>query len=148
MTLEDDDVVIGMEIINELSGSTIFTVTENGFGKRTELGEYRAQSRGGKGVITIKTTDRNGCVVNIKQVTDENDLMLISDQGKILRVPVAGFSIIGRNTQGVRLMVTETEERIVAVAKLAEKDEPEEESEDDFSEEISEAELMTDVDEE
>ena len=148
MTLEDDDVVIGMEIINELSGSTIFTVTENGFGKRTELGEYRAQSRGGKGVITIKTTDRNGCVVNIKQVTDENDLMLISDQGKILRVPVAGFSIIGRNTQGVRLMVTETEERIVAVAKLAEKDEPEDGSEDDLAEESSEDELMVDEGEE
>jgi len=148
MTLEDDDFVIGMEIVNDMTGSTIFTVTENGFGKRTELGEYRAQSRGGKGVITIKTTDRNGCVVDIKQVTDENDLMLISDQGKILRVPVAGFSIIGRNTQGVRLMVTETEERIVAVAKLAEKDEPEEESEDDLSEEISEAELVTDEGEE
>jgi len=148
MTLEDDDYVIGMEIVNDMTGSTIFTVTENGFGKRTELGEYRAQSRGGKGVITIKTTDRNGCVVDIKQVTDENDLMLISDQGKILRVPVAGFSIIGRNTQGVRLMVTEPDERIVAVAKLAEKDEPEEESEDDFSEEISEAELVPDEGEE
>jgi len=148
MTLEDDDFVIGMEIVNDMTGSTIFTVTENGFGKRTELGEYRAQSRGGKGVITIKTTDRNGCVVDIKQVTDENDLMLISDQGKILRVPVAGFSIIGRNTQGVRLMVTEPDERIVAVAKLAEKDEPEEESEDDLSEEISEAELVADVGEE
>ncbi|MSM39324.1 MAG: DNA gyrase subunit A [Geobacter sp.] len=127
MTLEEDDVVIGMEIINEaFSASTIFTVTENGFGKRTELTEYRTQSRGGKGVITIKTTERNGCVVDIKQVTDENDLMLISDQGKILRVPVSGFSIIGRNTQGVRLMVTEPEERIVAVAKLAEKDEGDE----------------------
>jgi DNA gyrase subunit A len=127
MILEDDDLVIGMEIINDaFTGSTIFTVTENGFGKRTELSEYRIQSRAGKGVITIKTTERNGCVVGIKQVTDENDLMLISDQGKILRVPVAGFSIIGRNTQGVRLMVTEAEERIVAVAKLAEKDDPEE----------------------
>ncbi len=136
MTLEDDDVVIGMEIINEaFTGSTIFTVTENGFGKRTELTEYRTQSRGGKGVITIKTTERNGCVVDIKQVTDENDLMLISDQGKILRVPVAGFSVIGRNTQGVRLMVTETEERVVAVAKLAEKDEHEDVVDDD--EEIS-----------
>lgn len=143
MTLEDDDFVIGMEIVNDMTGSTIFTVTENGFGKRTELGEYRAQSRGGKGVITIKTTDRNGCVVNIKQVTDENDMMLISDQGKILRVPVAGFSIIGRNTQGVRLMVTEPDERIVAVAKLAEKDEPEESAEDEFVDGISDAELMT-----
>ncbi len=132
MTLEDDDVVIGMEIINEaFTGSTIFTVTENGFGKRTELTEYRTQSRGGKGVITIKTTERNGCVVDIKQVTDENDLMLISDQGKILRVPVAGFSVIGRNTQGVRLMVTETEERVVAVAKLAEKEEGDADAGDD-----------------
>jgi DNA gyrase subunit A len=148
MTLEDDDCVIGMEIVNDMTGSTIFTVTENGFGKRTELGEYRAQSRGGKGVITIKTTDRNGCVVDIKQVTDENDMMLISDQGKILRVPVAGFSIIGRNTQGVRLMVTEPDERIVAVAKLAEKDETEDGAEDEFEDGISEAELVTDDSEE
>lgn len=123
MTLEDDDVVIGMEILDETVGSTIFTVTENGFGKRTALTEYRCQSRGGKGVITIKTTERNGCVVAIKQVNDDIDLMLITDQGKILRVPAAGFSVIGRNTQGVRLMVTEDDERIVAVAKLAEKDE-------------------------
>lgn len=126
MTLEDDDVVIGMEILNEdFTDSTLFTVTENGFGKRTEMSEYRCQSRGGKGVITIKTTERNGCVVDIKQVVDENDLMLITDQGKILRVPVAGFSIIGRNTQGVRLMVTEEEERVVAVARLAEKEDEE-----------------------
>jgi DNA gyrase subunit A len=124
MTLEDDDVVIGMAIVNEqFTSSTLFTVTENGFGKRTELVEYRRQSRGGKGVITIKTTERNGCVVDIKQVTDENDLMLITDQGKIIRMPISGFSVIGRNTQGVRLMVTEENERIVAVAKLAEKEE-------------------------
>ncbi|WP_298268391.1 DNA gyrase subunit A [Geobacter sp.] len=127
MTLEDDDVVIGMEIINpNATGSTIFTVTENGFGKRTELDEYRVQSRGGKGIITIKTTERNGCVVDIMQVTDENDLMLITDQGKILRIPVAQFSVIGRNTQGVRLMTAEQNERIVAVAKLAEKEEGDE----------------------
>ncbi|MEA5112984.1 MAG: DNA gyrase subunit A [Geobacteraceae bacterium] len=123
MTLMDDDVVIGMEIINpNTASSTIFTVTENGFGKRTNLDEYRLQSRGGKGIITIKTTDRNGYVVDINQVTDENDMMLITDQGKIIRMPVAGFSVIGRNTQGVRLMVTEEQERIVAVARLAEKD--------------------------
>ncbi|HMN03788.1 MAG TPA: DNA gyrase subunit A [Geobacter anodireducens] len=127
MTLEDDDVVIGMEVINSsATGSTIFTVTENGFGKRTELDEYRVQSRSGKGIITIKTTERNGCVVDIMQVTDENDLMLITDQGKILRIPVAPFSVIGRNTQGVKLMTAEQNERIVAVAKLAEKDEGDE----------------------
>jgi len=139
MTLEDDDVVIGMEIINDMTGSTLFTVTENGFGKRTELTEYRLQSRGGKGVITIKTTERNGCVVDIKQVTDENDLMFITDQGKIIRMPVAGFSVIGRNTQGVRLMVTEADERIVAVARLAEKEESDDVAD---SSEIVEAELV------
>jgi len=132
MSLEADDVVIGMVIVNEqFTDSTLFTVTENGFGKRTELTEYRRQSRGGKGVITIKTNERNGCVVDIKQVTDENDLMLITDQGKIIRMPVAGFSVIGRNTQGVRVMVTEETERIVAVARLAEKEETDESYEDE-----------------
>jgi DNA gyrase subunit A len=132
MTLEGDDLVIGMEIITDQpTSSTIFTVTENGFGKRTELTEYPLQGRGGKGVITIKTSERNGCVVDIKQVTEENDMMLITDQGKIIRLPVSGVSIIGRNTQGVKLMVTETEERIVAVAKLAEKDESEDGDDDE-----------------
>jgi DNA gyrase subunit A len=141
MSLEDDDVVIGMEIVNEqFTSSTLFTVTEHGFGKRTELTEYRRQSRAGKGVITIKTTERNGCVVDIKQVTDENDLMLITDQGKIIRMPVAGFSVIGRNTQGVRLMVTEENERIVAVAKLAEKEETD--GGGDEEEVISDAEVV------
>jgi DNA gyrase subunit A len=140
MTLEDDDVVIGMEIVNDMTGSTLFSVTEHGFGKRTELTEYRRQARGGKGVITIKTTERNGCVVDIKQVNDENDLMLITDQGKIIRMAVSGFSVIGRNTQGVRLMVTEESERIVAVARLAEKEEIDETA--DLSDEILDAELL------
>jgi DNA gyrase subunit A len=142
MTLEEDDVVIGMAILNEhFTDSTLFTVTENGYGKRTEIAEYRRQTRGGKGVITIKTTERNGCVVDIKQVSDENDLMIITDQGKILRVPVAGFSIIGRNTQGVRLMVKEENERVVAVARLAEKEE--EAETDELEEELSAPEEST-----
>ncbi|WP_224983985.1 DNA gyrase subunit A [Geomonas agri] len=141
MTLEDEDVVIGMEILNEnFTDSTIFTVTENGYGKRTEISEYRTQSRGGKGIITIKTTERNGNVVDIKQVVDDNDLMLITDQGKILRVSVAGFSIIGRNTQGVRLMVKEENERVVAVARLAEKEDQEENEEENDIDEIVELE--------
>ncbi|GAW68319.1 DNA gyrase subunit A [Geoanaerobacter pelophilus] len=149
MSLEDEDVVIGMEILNEnFTDSTIFTVTENGYGKRTEISEYRSQSRGGKGVITIKTTERNGCVVDIKQVNDDNDLMLITDQGKILRVPVAGFSIIGRNTQGVRLMVKEENERVVAVARLAEKEEEHDESEESELDEIVELESGEEQDEE
>jgi len=126
MNLAKDDRVIGMEIVdNSAVGSTIFTVCENGYGKRTDLDEYRDQSRGGKGIITIKTTERNGSVVNVMQVADDHDLMVITDQGKILRVPVSGFSVIGRNTQGVTLMNTEENEKVVAVARLAEKDEDE-----------------------
>jgi DNA gyrase subunit A len=127
MNLNEDDHVIGMEIVdNDVVGSTIFTVCENGYGKRTDLDEYRDQSRGGKGIITIKTSDRNGCVVNVMQVSNDNDLMVITDNGKILRVPVSGFSVIGRNTQGVRLITTEEKEKVVAVARLAEKEEDDE----------------------
>lgn len=126
MNLDSGDEVIGMEVVDPTAtGSTIFTMTENGFGKRTDLDEYRGQTRGGKGLITIKTSSRNGLVVGVMQVADENQLMVITDQGKILRVPVAGFSVIGRNTQGVRVMVTEAQEKIVAVAKLAERDDEE-----------------------
>jgi len=124
MNLDRADEVIGMEVVDPTAtGSTIFTVTDNGYGKRTDLDEYRGQSRGGKGLITIKTNERNGMVVDVMQVSDDNELMVITNQGKILRVPVSGFSVIGRNTQGVRLMVTEEQEKIVAVARLAEKDE-------------------------
>ena len=131
MNIDSGDEVISMEVVDPTaSGSTIFTITENGYGKRTDLDEYRGQSRGGKGLITIKTTTRNGLVVGVMQVSDDNQLMVITDQGKILRVPVAGFSVIGRNTQGVRVMVTETQETIVAVAKLAERDD------DDIEDEI------------
>jgi DNA gyrase subunit A len=124
MKLSGKDLVIGMEIVdNAAVGSTIFTVCENGYGKRTDLDEYRDQSRGGKGIITIKTTERNGSVVNVMQVSDDNDLMVITDNGKILRVPVSGFSVIGRNTQGVKVISTEEKEKVVAVARLAEKEE-------------------------
>ncbi len=122
MALEDDDKVIGMEAVTDATSATLVTVTENGYGKRTSLDEYRVQSRGGKGIITIKTSDRNGKVVDIKLVDDDSDLMFITDRGKVLRTSVGHLSIIGRNTQGVRLMVLEAGERIVAVAKLAEKD--------------------------
>ncbi|KAA0891244.1 DNA gyrase subunit A [Oryzomonas rubra] len=139
MNLSDDDRVIGMEIVdNTAVGSTIFTVCENGYGKRTDLDEYRDQSRGGKGIITIKTTERNGSVVNVMQVADDNDLMVITDNGKILRVPVSGFSVIGRNTQGVRLITTEEKEKVVAVAKLAEKEEDDLEDGTDESNEETE----------
>jgi DNA gyrase subunit A len=123
MQLEGDDRVIGMEVVSDTTSATLVTVTEKGFGKRTNLDEYRQQGRGGKGIITIKTSERNGQVVDIKLINDDFDLMFITDGGKVLRTRVGDLSIIGRNTQGVRLMVLEQGERIVAVAKLAEKDE-------------------------
>ncbi len=137
MSLEGDDCVIGMEVVTEALSATLVTVTENGYGKRTDLSEYRLQNRGGKGIITIKTSDRNGKVVDIKLVTDEDDLMFITDRGKVLRTSVAPLSVIGRNTQGVRLMVLESSERIVAVVKLAEKDEDEDELSAEEAEEAS-----------
>jgi DNA gyrase subunit A len=123
MGLEGEDCVIGMEVVSDTTSATLVTVTENGYGKRTDLAEYRLQGRGGKGIITIKTSERNGQVVDIKLLNEDADLMFITDRGKVLRTRVADLSIIGRNTQGVRLMVLEPGERIVAVAKLAEKDE-------------------------
>lgn len=123
MQFEGEDRLIGMEVVSDATSATLVTITENGYGKRTNLDEYRLQGRGGKGIITIKTSDRNGHVVDIKLINEDFDLMFITDRGKVLRTGVCDLSIIGRNTQGVRLMVLENEERIVAVAKLAEKDE-------------------------
>lgn len=123
MALEGEDQVIGMEVVSDTTAATLVTVTEHGYGKRTNLDEYRQQGRGGKGIITIKASERNGKVVDIKLINDDFDLMFITDGGKVLRTRVADLSIIGRNTQGVRLMVLEPGERIVAVAKLAEKEE-------------------------
>jgi DNA gyrase subunit A len=120
MRLEDDDFIVGMEVLTD--GKTLMTITENGYGKRTSIDEYPIQGRGGKGVITIKTTERNGMVVAILLVTDEDDMMLMTDRGKIIRMPVKDISVIGRNTQGVRLIAMEPGERVVSAARLAEKD--------------------------
>ena len=120
MRLEDGDVIVGMEVLTD--GKTLMTITENGYGKRTSIDEYPIQKRGGKGVITIKTTQRNGMVVAILLVTDEDDIMLMTDRGKIIRMPVKDVSVIGRNTQGVRLIAMEPGERVVSAARLAEKD--------------------------
>jgi DNA gyrase subunit A len=122
MTLEEDDFIIGLQSVTENTALALVTITENGYGKRTDIGEYRSQSRGGKGIITIKTSERNGRVVAIKMVDDESDLMFITDRGKLLRTQVKNIRAIGRNTQGVKMMVLEDEELIVSVAKLAEKD--------------------------
>jgi len=120
MRLGKGDEVIGMEVLSH--GQTLFAVTENGFGKRTSIDEYPVQKRGGMGVISIKTTERNGFVVGILLVEDNDDIMLITDIGKIIRIPVNGISVISRNTQGVKLMGIETVEKVTGVARLAEKE--------------------------
>jgi DNA gyrase subunit A len=96
-------------------------VTANGYGKRTELAEYRVQSRGGKGIITIKTTERNGPVVAAISMLDTEEVMLITNKGMLIRMPAKGISVIGRNTQGVRLITVESrEEQVAGVARVAE----------------------------
>ena len=120
MGLSPGDRVVGMEVLQH--GQTLFTVTEKGYGKRTSVDEYPVHRRGGKGVITIKTSQRNGQVVNIILVNDDDDLMLVTNTGKLIRMPVSGTSVISRNTQGVRLIVMEPGERVVSAAGLAEKE--------------------------
>jgi DNA gyrase subunit A len=119
--LSPADWVVGVEVLSR--EGTILTVTENGFGKRTRTEDYREQGRAGKGIITIKTTDRNGPVVGVLQVTDEDDVMIITDRGKIIRLRVKDISVIGRNTQGVRLINPEEQEKVVSVARSAARDE-------------------------
>ena len=109
-----------MEVVRE--GGTLLTVAQNGYGKRTELEEYRLQSRGGVGIINIQTTDRNGKVVGIAYVHDDDELMLISQQGMILRMKAGDIRAIGRATQGVRLIEMEEGDQVVSVAKLVERD--------------------------
>jgi len=121
--LREGDEVVAMEVL--VPGGTILTVTEQGYGKRTELDEYRLQSRGGIGIINIQTSDRNGKVVGVTQVSNEDELMLITQQGKILRMASNTIRSIGRATQGVRLIDIEGEDRAVSIARLAEKDDEE-----------------------
>ncbi len=124
---DQNDVVVGMAALPPDRPATLLTVCEHGFGKRTASSDYPTKNRGGKGVITIKTTERNGKVIGLRLVTDEDDLMLITSGGKLIRMPVAGIPTIGRNTQGVRLIRLEESETVVAMERLAEMEEGERE---------------------
>ena len=122
--LSDEDEVIGMESIITGSNATLLAITENGFGKRTELDEYRVQARGGKGVITYKITPKTGELVGVKIADDTQDVMLITDTGTIIRMSVKEISILGRSTQGVTLMRTNDGGKVVSI-EIVEKDEEE-----------------------
>ncbi|MFQ6054775.1 MAG: DNA gyrase C-terminal beta-propeller domain-containing protein, partial [Methanosarcinales archaeon] len=115
ITLNENDEVVSMDII---SYGSLLTVTENGFGKRTDFSEYRITKRGGKGIKNIITSARNGLVVGIKSVTDNDEIMITSSHGKVIRVPVNTIRVQGRNTQGVKIMDLEGVDKVVSIAKL------------------------------
>lgn len=116
--LDDDDDVIGMESVIVGGKATLLAITENGFGKRTELDEYRVQKRGGRGVITYKITPKTGKIVGVRIATEEDDVMLITDKGTIIRINVKDVSILGRSTQGVTLMRTNDGGKVVSIETL------------------------------
>lgn len=120
ISLEEGDEVVSLEAIRP--GATLLTVSAKGYGKRSEVDEYRRRSRGGKGIITMRTNEKTGEVTSVRQVTDDDHLMLMTDTGRIIRLRMAELRVIGRNTQGVRLVTTGPEERVVSLALLAEKE--------------------------
>ncbi|MDH3355391.1 MAG: DNA gyrase subunit A, partial [Chromatiales bacterium] len=113
----------------------VLTATENGFGKRTRIEDYPTKGRGGKGVIAIQTSDRNGAVVGATLVNDEDEIMLITDGGTLVRTRVAEVSVVGRNTQGVKLINLTSKEKLIGLSRIVESDS---DDEDDESEEGSE----------
>jgi len=122
--LDKGNEVVGMEIVRD--DSTILTATEYGYGKRSTLEDYRSQGRGGKGIITIKITEKNGRVIGMAQVSAEDEIILITSNGKVLRIRANDISVQGRNTQGVRLFDIEEGDHVVSFAKLMEREEEKE----------------------
>jgi DNA gyrase subunit A len=129
MTLAAEEKLVSMEVLSY--GQTLFTVTENGYGKRTSIDEYPVHKRGGKGVIAIKTSERNGKVVASLVVNDEDDVMLMTSSGKVIRTSIGGISVISRNTQGVKLIGVDAGERVVGAVRLGEKDDEEKPEQED-----------------
>jgi DNA gyrase subunit A len=129
--LDADDNVIGMVVVRR--DCTLLVVSEKGYGKRSELSEYRVQKRGGKGIITFKVTGKTGSIVALKEVIPEDELMMITRHGVIIRVPVDGIRVIGRNTQGVRVMNLDEGDSVVGVARVV--------NEESSGEEAGEAEV-------
>ncbi len=140
INLRRGDRVVSMECLQPPTPeTTLLTVSENGFGKRTALGEYRRQSRGGKGIINLKVSDRTGAVVGVREVTDDTDLMLITHEGKIIRITAGSVSRIGRSTQGVKVMDMGAGDRIVALARIPDRGDQAEDDGDPGDGETSEA---------
>jgi DNA gyrase subunit A len=114
--LKEDDEVVAMAVVDE--ESVLFTITENGYGKRTPVSLYRKTRRGAQGVITIKTGKRNGDVVRVREVSDDHELIIISEYGRVIRIPVKGIRVQGRATMGVRIMRLHPNDTVKALARL------------------------------
>jgi DNA gyrase subunit A len=121
MKLDEGDQVVAIDLVEP--GATLLAVSENGYGKRTGMDEYRRTHRGGKGIITMRITEKTGRVIGVRMVTDDDQLMLVTSGGKVIRLRAHEIRVIGRNTQGVRLIELEEGERLAAVARLAEREE-------------------------
>ena len=119
--LRNDDEVVSVDVLDE--NTTLLTVTEKGFGKRTKSEEYRTQSRGGKGILTLKITPKNGRVAGVLQVTDDDEIILIANSGKLIRTKASKISLIGRATQGVKLIELADDDKVVGIARVVEKEE-------------------------
>jgi len=120
INIEEDEKIIGMEIIDD--SVEILSVTENGYGKRTECSQYRKQTRGGKGILAMRLTEKNGAIAAIRPVNEGQDLMIITDKGQVIRTSISGISLMGRTTQGVRIIRLKDGEKVVAVENFAEDD--------------------------
>jgi DNA gyrase subunit A len=120
INIETSEKIIGMELIDD--SVEVLSVTQNGYGKRTNASQYRKQTRGGKGILAMKLSDRNGEICAIKPVSDKDDLMIITDKGQVIRTNVAGVSLMGRTTQGVRIIKLKAGETVVAVEKVAQEE--------------------------
>jgi DNA gyrase subunit A len=137
VSLQGDDEVVGMVVVKD--DDVLLTICANGYGKRTPVSDYRLTNRGGKGVINIKTTERNGPVVSVMDVTEDNDVVIITQNGILIRQSIRDVSIIGRNTQGVRLINLDDGDRVIDVARVEKEDDVDEEAEDgDMVNEVSE----------
>ncbi|MEX0722055.1 MAG: DNA gyrase subunit A [Balneolaceae bacterium] len=126
MTLNKGDEVVDMVVIKNTHEATVLAMSENGYGKRSLVDDYREQSRGGKGVITLKITPKTGDLIALKEVTDQDDLMIITEGGKVIRMSCSGIRTMGRNTQGVRIMRLDTDGAIAAITRVVNEDEDEE----------------------
>jgi len=130
MRIDQSVKVVGMEVLGP--EDTLLTVTENGYGKRSSIEDYRTQTRGGKGVFSIKTSKRNGKMVSLLLVDDNDELMMVTDKGKLIRTSIEGINVISRNTQGVKLIDLSSGEKLIGIARLPEEEDhgPEDDQED------------------